>query len=377
MKRVIYIFLVLVWSQTVSAQTPINGDLPKDRVLYFCAPCGCSEDDKFFSGPGTCSACQMQLQPTLLELERENHSSPSPTVGIFLFNGADVMDVSGPLSVFEHAGFNTVTFGKQKEMTRIGMNIELMPDYTIESLPHTDVLVLPGGGLAESNPDDPQVMNFLNDRKYSTKVILSVCSGAFFLGEAGLLDGQQSTTFAGLIPRLQSQYPKSEVLNNIKYADNGQIVTSAGLSSGIDASFHVVSKFYGVGRAQEIANHMEYPWKREHDYARTQLAINYMSQIQSLTQLFSVDFFYSQGDQYEWECRFQLTHQIRPEKIKKIIQEELERSGEWKPNSSNKTSFAGIIHHPRIGKGEVSFSIDQKNNPIAIIKAKRKDKESL
>lgn len=371
-----YILLLLIWSRYSPAQTITEGDLPKDQIIYFCDPCGCPLDGKHFTNSGNCSACQMELSPNLLGLERVNRPSPRPSVGIFLFDGADVMDVSGPLSVFEHAGFNVITFAKQKEMTRIGMSVELMPDFAINSLPTVDVLVLPGGGLAESNPADPVVVDFLRGRKDSTKVILSVCSGAFFLGEAGLLDGQQSTTFAGLIPKLESQYPKSEVLDNIKYADNGQIVTSAGLSSGIDASFLVVSKFYGRGRAQEIANHMEYPWKRRHDYARTHLAINYMSQIQNLTQLFSVDFMYSQGDKYEWECRFKLTNQLSKEKIKKLIQNELDKSEEWILKDSNETSFSGIINHPRIGKGEVSFSINSIGDLIAVIKAKKVNDET-
>lgn len=377
MKSSKYIFFLLLWSTAISAQQIIEGDLPKDQIIYFCSPCGCSEDGKYLSDAGTCSVCHMELQPALIGLERENSPTPRPTVGIFLFNGADIMDVSGPLSVFEHAGFQVITFGKQKEMTRIGMNIELMPDFEMGSLPTIDVLVLPGGGLSESNPGDEKVVNFLKQRKDSTEVILSVCSGAFFLGEAGLLDNHQSTTFAGLLPRLESQYPKSEVLNNVKYADNGQIVTSAGLSSGIDASFHVVSKFYGIGRAQEIANHMEYPWKREHDYARSQLAINYMSNIQGLVNLFSTDFYYSQGDQAEWECRYRLTKQLPAQQIKDLIEKELKKFDNWTIKTSNKNSFNGIMEHPVIGKGEVSFIVENKPNPTVIIKSERLQKQSL
>ncbi|SMD36714.1 DJ-1/PfpI family protein [Reichenbachiella faecimaris] len=377
MKSLKYMLLLLIWHHSTLAQKAIEGDLPQDQIIYFCSPCGCSEDGKYFANSSICSACQMEFRPTMPSLERANQPTPRPSVGIFLFHGADVMDVSGPLSVFEHAGFNIITFGKQKEMTRIGMNVELMPDHSIKTLPAVDILVLPGGGLAESNPADQEVVNFLKERKDSTKVILSVCSGSFFLGEAGLLNDKKSTTFAGLIPRLASQYPKSEVLNNVKYTDNGQIVTSAGLSSGIDASFQVVSKFYGVGRAQEIANHMEYPWKREHDYARSQLAINYMSHIQTLTQLFAIDFFYSQGNQDEWECRYHLTEQMSAEKIKLLVQKELEKSGNWVIKKSNKSFLKGTVNHPMIGQGEVSFAIENKPNPIAVIKARRLQKESF
>ncbi|MEO9804364.1 MAG: DJ-1/PfpI family protein [Reichenbachiella sp.] len=355
------------------AQQQIVEDPKKGEVVYYCGPCGCADDDKYFSKSGQCQACSMSLMPTILGLEVARPSIERPTVGMFLFNMADIMDVSGPISVFEHAGFNIVTFSKTSDPVLIGMNLELRPDYTIESLPQVDILVLPGGGMAESNPGDEEVTRFLHGRKDSTEVLLSVCSGAFFLGEAGLLDGLRSTTFAGLIPRLKEQYPRTVVLNDVKYTDNGQVVTSAGLSSGIDAAFHVVSKFYGVGRAQDIANHMEYPWKRENDYARSQLADNYITDLRALVSLFSTSYFYSQGDQNTWEYRFHLTNQIPPKQMMKLIKKEIEKNSDWITSASKPLSTTGIVDHEVLGKGKVNFSItiDSESIPIAIIKASR------
>lgn len=370
MKIHIALISIFILSHKTMAQQEIVGDLPEHEIIYYCGPCGCANDGKYFNGPGQCQACPMALQPTLPGLNRPTSAARRPTVGMFLFDGADVLDVTGPISVFEHAQFNIVTFSKATDPVRIGMNLELQPDYTMGNLPPVDVIVLPGGGMSESNPGDTQVVQFLRERKDTTDVFLSVCSGAFFLGEAGLLDGQDATTFAALIPSLSAQYPKARVLNDVKYVDNGQIVTSAGLSSGIDAAFQVVAKFYGEGRAQDIANHMEYPWDKTNSYARSQLADGYAIGIRSLVSMFSTEFYFSSGDHNAWEYRFKLTHQMEPKTIIALIKKELEKSTNWHTTQSNLHAISGTIEHAILGRGKISITI-LNEGPEAIIKAKR------
>ncbi len=367
MKKYFIAVLLLFFFVFSDAQQPIQGDPPKDAIIYSCAPCGCPDDGKYFSNMGNCPSCNMSLQPSIQGLERRAASIERPKAGIFLFNSADVMDVTGPISVFEHAGFNIFTFSKTSEPVRIGMNLELKPDFNFSNLPEVDILVFPGGGLAESNPGDKEVVQFIKSRYEATDVLFSVCSGAFFLGEAGLLDGQEATTFASMIPLLAENYPSVEALNDVKYTDNGKIVTSAGLSSGIDAAFHVVSKYYGIGRAQDIANHMEYPWKREHDYARSQLADNYLSGIRQLVNLFSTSFFYSQGDQNRWEMRFALTRQLPPEKVLELITKELKKRPDWKMQAKNASKISGIIHHPVLGEGKIFLAVKQVPDKGAVL----------
>jgi len=355
------------------AQNLIKGEPPEGEIVYYCSPCGCQHDEGFFLNGGQCPSCNMMLRPMIPGLEMETSNTKIPTVGVFLFNMADVMDVSGPVSVFEHASFNIVTFAKSKEPVRIGMNLELKPDFTIETLPEVDILVLPGGGMAESNPGDEAIVSFIKERFEKTEVLFSVCSGAFFLGESGVLDGQRATTFASLIPELTENYPEAIVLNDVKYTDNGKVVTSAGLSSGIDAAFQVVSKYYGVGRAQDIANHMEYPWKRESDYARSQLADNFISTLQSIVSIFSTNYYYSQGDHDYWEFRHVISNQMKPGKIIETIARELEKDPSWATNQSNKLSISGIINHQTLGEAKVMIAIkqDSARGWIAVLTSER------
>jgi len=91
-------------------------------------------------------------------------------------------------------------------------------------------------------------------------VTLSVCTGAFLLARAGLLDGQGATTHWASIERLKAAAPRATVHADRRFVDNGRVVTAAGVSAGIDASLHVVGRLLGEPAARETARYMEYPW---------------------------------------------------------------------------------------------------------------------
>jgi len=356
MKIYVFILLLMTYSYTL-AQEEKDTKAAIGDIVYRCAPCGCAHDDHIFLAMGDCPSCNMTLIPTLHGIALRTFTTETPRVGIFIFNGADVMDVTGPISVFEHAGFNVVTFALEDTPISIGHAIELRPDYTLENLPQVDILVFPGGGMAESDPGNKKVTTFIQKRIESTKVMFSVCSGAFFFGEAGILKGQKATTFASLIPSLKSNYKNAIVLNDVKYTDNGKVVTSSGLSSGIDAAFQVVSKFLGQGRAQDIANHMEYPWQREKDYARSQLADNYTLDVRQLISLFTTSFYYSNGNQNYWTYRYRLTGQLSGEKILQILAKEMDKLSKWEIEEHLDNKITGKIGHDVLGEGRFSIEV--------------------
>src|SRR5207237_7314141 len=101
---------------------------------------------------------------------------------------------------------------------------------------------------------------------------MSVCNGAFWLANSGLLDGKTATTFYGMLDDLKTKYPKIHVINDQKFVDNGNIVCTAGLSSGIEGALHMVEKIEGSGTAKAIALGMEYNWLPNSGYARGALA---------------------------------------------------------------------------------------------------------
>ncbi|MEZ4811195.1 MAG: DJ-1/PfpI family protein [Allomuricauda sp.] len=357
MKRILPVLYVLALAFQGQAQELNENLRPKYSVQYVCPPCGCPQDDKYVEAPGICSDCNMAYTAQMTGMEDKPRTSvPNRTAAILLFDGADIMDVTGPMSVFEHAGFNVITVAKDKMPKSIGMSMSLTPDHTFETLPKVDVIMVPGGGPAES-VQDMDIVNWLKAVNDRTDTMFSVCSGAFFLGAAGLLDDNEATTFASLIPNLKEQFPKAKVLNTVKYTNNGHVVTSSGLSSGIDASFEVVAKYYGVGIAQDIANHMEYPWKRRNDYARSQLADNFIITMGNLVRRFATTYHYSEGDMNAWEFRYTLWEGVDTDMFMAFMAEEFQKLPSFVLGLKENDTVKGTYIHPVLGKGSITLKL--------------------
>lgn len=357
---------------TILGQLQSSKDLPY-QVAYYCPPCGCPHDGEVFESPGVCSACNMAYATRITGLEDKPLSTTSiPSVGVLLFDGADIMDVTGPMSVFEHAGFRVLTVAKDEKPKQVGQFVELKPDYTFDSLPKVDIIVVPGGGPAESD-QDMDIVTWLREKNEETDTMFSVCSGAFFLGHAGVLDHNEATTFASLIPQLKEDFPKASVVNHVKYTNNGHVITSSGLSSGIDASFEVVAKYLGIGRAQDIANHMEYPWKRRNDYARSQLADNYLLSLNNLIRPFATRYTFSEGNHDQWEYRFLLWNGVDSKAFLTFIHSQLISMEGVKAGHVDSNSLTAEIHHKDLGAGNISMHLtNTTNGPLLKVSAKRK-----
>lgn len=372
LKNVLFICMLGVFLATYS-QSPPQIQIPKYSVQYVCPPCGCSKDGQLFDAPAICSECNMAYTSQLTGMEDKPRNTISrKTAAIVLFNGADIMDVTGPMSVFEHAGFNVITVAKNTEAKAIGMYMRLSPDYTFANLPQVDIIMVPGGGAAESN-QDMEIVQWLKERAGETDTMFSVCSGAFFLGLAGLLDGNEATTFASLIPNLKAQFPNAKVLNDVKYTNNGHIITSSGLSSGIDASFEVVAKYYGVGRAQDVANRMEYPWKRKQDYARSQLADNFILSMGDLVRRFATKYHFSEGDMTTWEYKYVLWEGVDIDEFMKFMGNEFQKLPEFTLEKETPNEFIGEYTHPVLGRGQVELILQSTDEGVeASLRARRK-----
>lgn len=359
----------------VQAQNYINEPIPTGKIGFLCPPCGCEHDDGHFDSMGTCPSCGMNLVATIPGLESKMPRNRRLTAGMLLFDNADIMDVTGPWSVLVHNGVSVVSFAKTKDQVSIGGSMDLTPDFTLNNLPDVDILIFPGSGLAESNPGDEQIQAFIKERKESTDVLFSVCSGAFFLAEAGVLNGKTATTFASLIPRLESDYPEINVVNNVKYTDNGQVVTTAGLSSGIDGTFHVISKFRGQGRVQDVANHMEYEWSKSTDYARTQLADKFIIGVNNVVRLVSKKYLYSSGDRNQWTYEYLLSGAISNEEVMKLISAQLANTGNWKESTKKELLLKGTFDHNELGKGIITIDIKNTEEGDKLTISAKREKE--
>ncbi|WP_240335312.1 DJ-1/PfpI family protein [Paraliobacillus sediminis] len=122
-------------------------------------------------------------------------------------------------------------------------SLKVQPDYSFETAPLFDIVIIPGGyGADHIEIENPVVINWIQARSSQTEILASVCTGSFLLAKAGLLDNRKATTHWMDIKILQIKFPKVHVLSNVKYVDEGSIITSAGISAGIQMSLHIVRR---------------------------------------------------------------------------------------------------------------------------------------
>ena len=193
-------------------------------------------------------------------------------VAIVLYEGVEALDFAGPLEVFATAGrfgaaggqraFHVYTVSKTKQpLTSQGL-LTVTPQFSIPDAPKPDLIVIPGGN-SSSITDDPAFMKWISDGARASELTMTVCTGAFVLGKAGLLDGLDVTTFFDAIDGLQAATPKARVQSGRRFIDNGHYVTTAGVSAGMDGSLHVVARLLGRRVADRTAQYMEYRWTPE------------------------------------------------------------------------------------------------------------------
>ena len=264
---------------------------------YVCPACGCAADERVFDRPGKCPSCGMALTEKI-DSHDQHDSRAGVRVAVLLFDGAEIIDFAGPWEVFGQAGFNVSTVAENSKPITAVFGQKVTPDYTFANCPAADVLLLPGGSQGKA-ADNPAVVKWVQQSAQNSKYVMSVCTGAFILAKAGLLDGLTATTHAGAIDRLAHVAPKTRVVSDQRYVDNGKIITTAGLSSGIDGALHLVSKLKGKGFAQATAFTLEYQWDPEGKYARAALADRYFPRIDNLDG----EVIFAEGDVDHWEAQ--------------------------------------------------------------------------
>jgi putative intracellular protease/amidase len=193
-------------------------------------------------------------------------------VAIVLYEGVELLDFAGPGEVFQAAGslaehrgkraFNVYTVATSTKPVTSQRFLTVVPAYAIDDAPKPDIIVIPGCGSSVLT-SDPKFMAWAAKAGAAAEITLTVCTGAFVPARAGMLDGRTATTWYGATDRLREAAPKATVQDGRRFVDNGSIITTAGVSAGIDGALHAVARLAGRAVADRTARYMEYHWTPE------------------------------------------------------------------------------------------------------------------
>jgi transcriptional regulator GlxA family with amidase domain len=187
-------------------------------------------------------------------------------VAFLISNGATVIDFAGPWEVFqdvvvpERGGFEETfrlyTVADGRDPVRVTGGMQIVPDYGVADAPPPRVVVIPAMRRT------PAILEWLRKTSASADLIMSVCTGAFVLAEAGLLAGKKATTHHDFHDRFAAQYPNVTLERGLRFVESApNLATAGGLTSGIDLALRVVERYFGRDVARRTATYMEYQGK--------------------------------------------------------------------------------------------------------------------
>lgn len=191
----------------------------------------------------------------------------SRTLGILLYPRFELLDVYGPAEVFGNlpGKLKVVMVAEQAGPVASTQGPQGVADFGFDDCPPLDLILVPGGFGTIAELKNQRLLGWLRSRSESAEITLSVCSGSSLLAGAGLLDGRRATSNKQYFSFATTRAPKVQWVKEARWVDDGDIVTSSGVSAGIDMSLHVVARLFGTETAERIANATEYQWHRDAD----------------------------------------------------------------------------------------------------------------
>ncbi len=191
-------------------------------------------------------------------------------VGIVLFPDAEVLDFCGPFEVFsvtrlneelrreDPSPFEVVLVAEKAGPVLTTGGMKVIPDHTLDDCPPLDILVVPGGWGTRAQRTNPRLVSWIGERAKQVETLTSVCTGSLLLGQAGLLDGRRATTHWRALDLMRELFPAVKVEDKLHVVEEGNVLTSAGISAGIDMALRVVAREHGETVARNTARNMEY-----------------------------------------------------------------------------------------------------------------------
>ena len=193
-------------------------------------------------------------------------------VGILIFPAVEVLDFCGPYEVFsvtrlnedrrreESSPFELLLVAQSGEPVLATGGLRVIPDVTLDTCPSLDILVVPGGWGTRKEISNQRLLTWISERAKQVETLTSVCTGAMLLGQAGLLDGRRATTHWRSLDQMRQSFPAVTVEDKLHVVEDGHVLTSAGISAGIDMALRVVARYFGDAVGRATSRHMEYPF---------------------------------------------------------------------------------------------------------------------
>jgi transcriptional regulator GlxA family with amidase domain len=193
-------------------------------------------------------------------------------VGILIFQDVEVLDFAGPFEVFsvtrlnehrrrqEQSPFEVILIAESRGPIIASAGMRVIPDVDLENCPPLDILVVPGGWGTRTEIENKRLIDWIEKVGSEVNTLTSVCTGSMLLGRAGLLDGLRATTHWRALNWMRDSFPEVTVESDLHVVEDGRVLTSAGISAGIDMSLRVVARYCGEAVGRATARHMEYPF---------------------------------------------------------------------------------------------------------------------
>lgn len=185
------------------------------------------------------------------------------SVAIVIFQAVEELDFVGPWEIFTFLGniepdtCDVFTVSEHGGEVRCAKGLRVLADYSFETAPRADVILVPGGMGTRTEVDNPRIIAYIRRAADEAELTTSVCTGSFMLERAGLLTDKRATTHWASIDRMRA-LGNVDVVDDARYVDVGPIITSAGVSAGIDMALYVVGRLWGPELARRVQKGVEY-----------------------------------------------------------------------------------------------------------------------
>lgn len=196
---------------------------------------------------------------TAAELPRQR------TLGVLVFPGFEMLDFAGPVELWGNMQreIRLVTVAIQPGEVESAQGVRIIAQHGFRDCPKLDLLLVPGGFGAFQAMKDAATQEFVLTRSKDAEITMSVCNGASILAACGILDGRPATTNKAYWTKSTAPGPKVKWMPKARWVDDGNVVTSSGVSAGLDMTLHVIERLFGPDRAERLAASTEYEWHRD------------------------------------------------------------------------------------------------------------------